>query len=174
MASLRPNRCYRDVDKPPYTRKEYIKGVPQPKVVHFIMGNLSADFPVQLDLVSTKAIQIRHNALEAARVAANKYLTKQCGRLGYKFQIRVYPHQVLREHKMATGAGADRISDGMRLAFGKPIGTAARVKEGQAVMSVWVNPDKYEAAKEALRRAAMKLPMPCKIVISKGRELLKI
>ena len=26
MATLRPNRCYRDVDKPPYTRKEYVKG----------------------------------------------------------------------------------------------------------------------------------------------------
>jgi large subunit ribosomal protein L10e len=173
MATLRPNRCYRDVDKPPYTRKEYVKGVPQPKVVHFIMGNLSAEFPVKVNLVATRPIQIRHNALEAARVAANKYLTKMCGRMGYKFQIRVYPHQILREHKMATGAGADRISDGMRLAFGKPIGTAARVKEGQAIMTVWVNPDKFPAAKEALRRAAMKLPVPCKVVIEEGKELIK-
>ena len=173
MATLRPNRCYRDVDKPPYTRKEYVKGVPQPKVVHFIMGNLSAEFPVKVNLVATRPIQIRHNALEAARVAANKYLTKMCGRMGYKFQIRTYPHQILREHKMATGAGADRISDGMRLAFGKPIGTAARVRKGQKIITISTTPEKVYDATEALRRCAMKMPVKCKIEIGKGAELVK-
>ncbi|AEF96318.1 50S ribosomal protein L16 [Methanotorris igneus] len=171
--ALRPGKCYRGVDKPPYTRKEYIRGVPQPKIVHYIMGDPRRDFPIQMSLVVKEPVQIRHNALEAARVAGNKYLMKKCGRMGYRFQIRVYPHQVLREHKMACGAGADRISDGMRLAFGKPIGTAARVRKNQPVITVWVDPDKVNDAKEALRRCAMKLPVSCKIVIEKGKELIK-
>ncbi|MDK2789868.1 MAG: large subunit ribosomal protein L10e [Methanothermococcus sp.] len=171
--ALRPGRCYRSTDKQAYTRKEYVRGVPQPKVVHYIMGNLSYDFPVEVHLVSKNDVQIRHNALESARIAGNKYILSKCGRTGYKFQIRVYPHQILRENKMAAGAGADRISDGMRLAFGKPVGTAARVKKGQKIITIYVNPDKVQDAKEALRRSAMKLPTACKIEIGKGAELVK-
>ncbi|HIP84120.1 MAG TPA: 50S ribosomal protein L16 [Methanothermococcus okinawensis] len=162
---LRPGRCYRDVDKPAYTRKEYVRGVPQPKIVHFVMGNLSEEFPVAVHLVSKNDVQIRHNALEAARVIGNKYIQSKCGRMGYRMLIRVYPHQILRENKMASGAGADRISDGMRLAFGKPIGTAARVKKGQKIITIYTNPEKIEDAKEALRRCAMKIPAKCKIVV---------
>ena len=170
---LRPNKCYRDVDKPAYTRKEYVRGVPQPKVVHYVMGNTSVEFPVEIHLVVKDDVQIRHNALESARIVGNKYVQGKCGKLGYKFQIRVYPHQILRENKMASGAGADRISDGMRLAFGKPIGTAARVKKGQKIITVSTTPDKVDDAKEALRRCAMKMPVKCKIVIGKGAELVK-
>ena len=42
--------------------------------------------------------------------------------------MHTYPHQILRENKQATGAGADRVSQGMRLSFGKNVGTAAEFK----------------------------------------------
>lgn len=149
-------------------------GVPNPKIVHFEMGNVEdkENFPVELSLIVDEDCQIRHNALESARIIANKYLNK-VGSANYFLWIRVYPHHVIREHKMATGAGADRISSGMSKAFGKPVGTAARVKSGQVVMSARVHPVNVERAKRALREASYKLPTPCRIVVSKGAELIK-
>jgi len=81
-----------------------------------------------------------------------------------------YPHCVLRENKMIFGAHADRLQDGMKRSFGKPIGTAARVKPNQAVIIVNVNEDGLEIAKEALKRGSAKLPTPCKVFIEKGPE----
>ena len=55
-----------------YTRKKYIGGCPQSKVAKFSQGKASGDYDLEFQLVSLSNIQIRHNALEAARVAANK------------------------------------------------------------------------------------------------------
>ena len=71
----------------------------------------------------------------------------------------------LRENKQATGAGADRVSQGMRKAYGKPVGTAARVRRNQPIISIETKPQFIEKAKEALRRAGMKIPSPFKIVV---------
>ncbi len=68
---------------------------------------------------------------------------------------------------MIFGAHADRLQDGMRKAFGKPIGTAARVKLNQAIIMANVNDNGLEVAREALRRGGAKLPMPCRIVIER-------
>ncbi len=168
----KPARMWRRIERP-YTRVEYIDGVPQSRVRLFDMGNKTADFPVMLTLVAEEDVQIRDVALEAARVAANKYITKMIGGTNYKLKLRIYPHHILREHKMAVGAGADRISQGMRKAFGKPVGRAAQVERGDKIMSIWVKPEHFEYAKEALKRASMKLPTPTKIIVEKGRELLK-
>ena len=172
----RPARCYRIPKNRAYTRKEYIKAIPASKITIFDMGNLrDADsFEVELSLVAKEMANITHNALEAARVAANRYLMKKAGRSNFYLKIRVYPHEILRENKMATGAGADRVSDGMRRAFGKPIGLAARVRKGQRIMSVRVNPNNYTIAKTALKRASSKLPVPCSVVIDRGKEKLKL
>ena len=52
----------------------------------------------------------------------------------------------------------------MRKSFGKPKGQAARVKEGQTVMTAKVNPGQETIAREALRRASCKLSGTYKIV----------
>ncbi|MHC1635956.1 MAG: 50S ribosomal protein L16 [Candidatus Methanospirareceae archaeon] len=168
----KPARMYTRISGPAYVRREYMGGVPGSKITIFDMGNLNKEFPVSLSLIAKEACQIRHNALEAARVSANRYLMKEVGRMNFHLKVRVYPHQVLREHKLAVGAGADRVSSGMRKAFGRAVGTAARVKSGQKVMSVEVDEHNVEKAKEALRRASYKLPTPCKIVIDRGEELV--
>ncbi len=168
----KPAKMWRRLERP-YTRIEYIDGVPGLRVRMFDMGNRKASFPVMLTLIAKEAVQIRENALEAARVMANKYISRMVGGSNYKLKLRIYPHHILREHKMAVGAGADRISQGMRAAFGKPVGRAARVKPGAKIMSIWIKPEHFEFAKEALRRAAMKLPTPTKIVVEEGKELLK-
>jgi large subunit ribosomal protein L10e len=125
-----------------------------------------------LTLVAKEECQIRHSALESARIAANRMLLDVAGVTNYHLKIRVYPHEVLRENKQATGAGADRVSQGMRLAFGKAIGTAARVRRGQEIMSVYTNPANFKNAKRSLVSAGYKLPTPISLVVEKGQELV--
>jgi large subunit ribosomal protein L10e len=163
---------YRAVKSQAYTRKEYMGGVPLNRISQYNHGNINGNFAMTLTLIAEETCHIRHNSLEAARIAANRYLQKKCGTMGYHLLIRIFPHIVLRENKQATGAGADRVSEGMRRAFGKAVGTAARVKAGQKIVTVRTTKANIEKAKDALRRAGMKIPTPWRIVIEKGAELL--
>jgi large subunit ribosomal protein L10e len=94
-------------------------------------------------------------------------MIKELGEENYKMKLRVHPHHVLRENKQATGAGADRVSDGMRLSFGKPVGTAARVSNGQKIFTARVsaNVEAFKVAKDSLRRAYTKIPCPADVVV---------
>ncbi len=159
-------RNYRRVKGQAYTRKKYIRGSPASKIVKFTMGDPSGDYEFQARLIAEQEVQIRHNALEAARVATNRVLSEKLG-TSYLLRILPYPHVVLRENKMIFGAHADRLQDGMRNAFGKAIGVAARVKVDQALIMVNVNKDGLEFAKTALKRGGAKLPTPCRIVVEK-------
>ena len=156
-------RNYRQIKGQPYTRMKYIHGTPPPKISKFMMGDTKAQFEYRFSLVAQGPVQIRHNALEAARVAANKVLSNALGETGYKIHLRVYPHVILRENRMIATAGADRLQEGMRRAFGKPTGRAARIKTGQAILDIYVNTNALEAAKAALRVGSTKLPVTCTI-----------
>ncbi len=169
--SLRPGRCYRRLQRASTRQSErrpaksYLKGVPKPKITEFELGK-KGTYEKTLYLVSTEGVQIRHNALEAARVTAVQGLEKNLGKISpYFFRVRVYPHHVLRENALATGAGADRFQQGMRQSFGKPIGTAARVKKGQKIMEIQVNTAGLLIAKKSFKQACYKLPVPCRIVV---------
>ena len=94
---------------------------------------------------------------------------KKAGKSNYRMKIRIYPHVVIRENKQATGAGADRVSQGMRKAYGKPVGTAARVDEGQKLITIWTTKENIQFAKDALKRANSKLPTPCTIEIIENK-----
>jgi len=48
---------------------------------------------------------------------------------------------------MIAAAGADRLQEGMRRAFGKAVSLAARVKRGQCIMEMQVIMEHLEAAK---------------------------
>jgi large subunit ribosomal protein L10e len=170
--SRKPARMIRYIRGQATTRREYMGGVPASRITQFVIGNKTAKFPVQLSLTTDEQCQMRHNALEAARISANKALEKNIGIANYCLHILVYPHIVIRENKQATGAGADRVSQGMRRAYGKPVGTAARVKMNQILMTLDTTEQYYLPAKEALRKAGMKLSPPCTINIVKGAELL--
>jgi large subunit ribosomal protein L10e len=173
--SDKPASMYREIDKPSFTRREYITGIPGSKIAQHNMGDLSADpedFPVQISLRPEETLQIRHGSLESARLSANRHLLKELGEGNYKMVLRKFPHQVLRENKQATGAGADRVSDGMRQAFGKPVGTAARVQAGENIFTAYCDVDQADAVKEAFRRAYNKMSPPCRIVVERGEDLL--
>ncbi len=167
----KPARMYSKISGPAYTRKEFMGGVPYPKITTFVQGNQKREFEIEMQLIAEEACQIRHTALEAARISINRKLLENVGAGNYFLQIRPYPHQVIREHKMATGAGADRISSGMRMAFGKPVGTAARVHPGEIIMVGKVDRGSAKTMKEALKKASIKLPTPCKVIVTKGKEI---
>ncbi|BBE41566.1 MAG: 50S ribosomal protein L16 [Conexivisphaera sp.] len=156
---------YRVARGMPYARREYVHGSPQPKVSKFTVGNPRGDYDFRLALVSKERAQIRHNALEAARVAANKTI-ETIGEGNYYLVVKVYPHVILRENKMIATAGADRLQEGMRRAFGKPVGLAARVDHGTTLLEIYVKRDNLELAKRALNVASSKLPVETEIEIS--------
>jgi len=173
----KPAKMYRRIKGPAFTRREYSGGVPNSRIMRFHLGNRKAaehgEFEVVLEQNADEDCQIRHTALESARQISNATIRKIAGDQNYALRVHVYPHHILRENKQATGAGADRVSQGMRNAYGKNVGTAARVKRGQTVVSIKTRPDHFEAAKDALRKASMKLPTPCTTVIVEGAEHLK-
>ena len=47
--------------------------------------------------------------MEAARIAANKYLIKIAGKDGFHLRCRIHPYHVVRINKMLSCAGADRL-----------------------------------------------------------------
>jgi large subunit ribosomal protein L10e len=142
----------------------YAPGAPNSKIARFSTGQASPDYDYLVQLLSTEKVQIRHNALEAARVAANKKLVP-IGETAYFLQVKVYPHVILRENKMIATAGADRLQEGMRKAWGKPIGLAARVMPGSVVLELSVKKENLGVGKIAMKSAATKLPMPTNVKI---------
>ena len=149
--------CYRKGNGQPYTRKKYIKGKPQIKIAKF-EGGQRGDYDFSVQLLINEKMQLTHMAIESTRLTANKKLEKTTGETGYFSKLRIYPHVLLRENKMIAAAGADRLQEGMRRAFGKAVSLAARVKRGQCIMELQVKKEHLEAAKKALKGACVKLP----------------
>jgi large subunit ribosomal protein L10e len=149
---------YREIKGMAYTSKQFAPGAPNPKVARFSTGKARPDYDCLVKLVSDGRVQIRHNALEAARVAANKKLAL-VGEDNYHLIVKTYPHIILRENKMIATAGADRLQEGMRKAFGKPIGLAARVGIGETILELSIKTENLEKGKESMKAASAKLPM---------------
>ena len=149
-----------------FYNKKFAPGAPNPKVARFSTGKYRPDYDYVFKLVSDGRVQIRHNALEAARVAASKKVAL-VGEENFLLRVVSYPHLVLRENKMIATAGADRLQEGMRKAFGKPIGLAARVDIGDTVLEISLKAENFEKGKEAMWAAATKLPMKTHTVIVK-------
>ncbi len=149
--------CYRKGNGQPYTRKKYIKGKPQIKIAKF-EGGQKGDYDFSVQLLINEKMQLTHMAIESTRLTANKTLEKAAGESGYFSKLRIYPHVLLRENKMIAAAGADRLQEGMRRAFGKAVSLAARVKRGQCIMELQVKKEHVEAAQNALKSACVKLP----------------
>ena len=148
---------YRKGNGQPYARKKFIKGKPQIKIAKF-QGGQSGEYDYIVQLLINEKMQIRHMAIESTRLAANKAVEKVAGETGYFSKLRIYPHVLLRENKMIAAAGADRLQEGMRRAFGKAVSLGARVKAGQCIMEIHVKKEHLEVAKKALKDSCVKLP----------------
>jgi large subunit ribosomal protein L10e len=125
-------------------------------------------FPACVHLASWEKENVSSEAMEAARIAANKYMVKHAGKEAFHLRVRVHPFHVLRINKMLSCAGADRLQTGMRGAFGKPQGLCARVQIGQILLSIRCRDQHAAVAQEALRRAKFKFAGRQKIVVSRN------
>jgi large subunit ribosomal protein L10e len=169
MARLRKFVAYRRLERPytrisKYKQKSYIRTKPNIKIIRFDMGEKSREFPVKVTMISKQGLQIRQEAIESARLTTIRLLEKRIGKTGFHFKIKIFPFHVLRENALASGAGADRLSTGMKMSFGKPIGIAAQVQEGQELMFIATTKNNVELARRALKRATQKIPGSYSIV----------
>lgn len=162
----------------PFTRKSkvrqksYIKTVPNSRIVKFKMGDAKGyeqgKYPIRLKVISKEKVQIRDNAIEAVRQFFNRFLAEKLGKEFY-LEVKVYPHHILRENKMLTGAGADRMQSGMAHSFGKTIGRAALVKENQVLFILGVKNPKHESTARKLI-SSIKARLPCKSTVDTERD----
>ncbi len=116
----RPARCYRYCKNKPYPKSRFNRGCPDPKIRIYDVGNKKApveDYPLCVHLVSNEYEQLSSEALEAARICANKYLVKTLGKDTYHLRVRIHPFHVIRINKMLSCAGADRFVAGCCLPF---------------------------------------------------------
>ena len=169
MVRLRKFSAYQRLERP-YTRvskfsnQNYVRGgYPHSKITKFSMGNSHASFDTLLKLNVQRSMNIRNNALEAARMTSNRLLESTLGLSSYFLRVKTYPFHVLRENPLASGAGADRMSTGMQKSYGKTINSAARVREGQTVIELRINKAHLALGREALAKAGKKLPCSCRI-----------
>ena len=179
MAKLRKWCAYRTIERPytrfsKYRKKAFVKSRPGKKVVKFDMGDVKGgknQFPVVLQLISKEVGLVRANAIEAARIASLRALERKFGRLGFYYQIKMVPHHAIRENPLAAGAGADRLSTGMKHSFGKIIGTAARIEPKKVLLEVYVTEEGEETGRIALKKASKKLPLRTTMVSFKQKVI---
>ena len=173
----RPARCYRYQKGKPFPKSRYNRGVPDSKLRIYESGRKKApytDFPFCIHLVSGEKEQITSEGLEAARIAANKYMVTNVGKDNFHLRVRKHPWHVLRINKMLSCAGADRLQQGMRHAWGKPLGKAARVDIGDILFSMRVTQNHVQRAKIALKRASFKFPGRQTVAVSRNYGFTKL
>ncbi|MFH1290060.1 MAG: 50S ribosomal protein L16 [Nanoarchaeota archaeon] len=176
---LRKASAYSRKKVTPYTRKSskrkkaYIKTVPPIKIVKYNMGDKKSQLAGKHDyvvkLVADEKALMRDNSLESCRMTINKSLDNEIPGSFY-FTIKVYPHHILRENKTAAGAGADRLSSGMKHSFGVTMGRAAILTKGKEIFVITCTNEKAaQAVKKALIKVKPKVPFRNKIVFQKVR-----
>lgn len=175
--ALRKGVCYRKIERS-YTRKSkkqsksYIKTIPPTKIAKFIMGDIAKynnkGFSHKVLIVTKKAIQLRDNAIEASRQLLHRHLEKNFKK-DYYMEVNAYPHHILRENKMLTGAGADRMQTGMQHSFGKPVGVAAQMSAGSKIFTIACNEKDLPIVRRIIKKTRPKLPKEKEIIVEKVR-----
>lgn len=151
-----------------YTRQKYIRSIPQSKIKIFTIGDQKGDYSYAVLLRAPNPSEVSSDALEAARITANKML--ETSGKSYLLKVLVYPHEIVREHKFMGFAGADRLSQGMSRAFGRPKSRSAKIVANQPIMVIYTKGDAVDLAKTALKRASKKLSILTNVVIEEVEE----
>lgn len=143
--ALRKATAYSKKKARPYTRisktkkKAFIKAVPYSKIVKFNMGDVHAyqdgKHHYRVKLIAENGVQVRDNALEAARMLLHKLLEEKIPGQ-YYILVKMFPHHMLRENKLAAGAGADRMATGMTQSFGVVVGRGAFTCPGKEIIMI--------------------------------------
>jgi len=141
----RPWKIFKEIERP-YTRFSYSKtynkipGAPVSRLRMQVMGmvNVPKDqWKYVAHLIALHNVQVSDYSLESVRTNILKYLENEVKE--FLFIVRKYPHHVVREHALVYGAGADRISQGMRHSFGRPYTRAAQVFYKNIILSIYYN-----------------------------------
>ena len=106
-------------------------------------------------LQALEPVWITSNQIEAARVAMTRY----CKRFG-KVWIKIFPDKPVTKKPLETRMGKGK---------GAPEFWVAVVKPGRVMFELGGVPE--ETAREALRLAAMKLPVKCKFATKEETEV---
>ena len=106
----------------------------------------------QFGLVALEPAWIKSNQIEAARIAMMRHIKR-----GGKVWIRVFPDHPVTAKPLETRQGSGK---------GAPVGWCAPVKPGRILYEI--KGVSLELAKEALTRAAHKLPVKTVIVVREG------
>lgn len=99
-------------------------------------------------LMATQPSWITSNQIEAARIAMTRYIKR-----GGKVWIKIFPHKPVTKKPAETRMGSGK---------GAPEYWVAVVKPGRVMFEIAGVSE--EVAKEALRLAAHKLPVKCKVI----------
>ncbi len=177
--ALRKALSYSKKSNRPNTRrsskrsKSYVKTVPAQKIVRFKMGATNdyetGKFKHIIKVVSGENILIRDNAIEASRQYANKIFEEEMPGQ-YFFAVKIYPHHIMRENKVLTGAGADRVQTGMAHSFGVTMGRGAYVKKNQQIFLVAFSNEKFrKRIIDSLTKIKAKLPCHTRIVVEERK-----
>lgn len=102
----------------------------------------------EFGLVAMEPCWITSNQIEAARIAMNRKIKR-----GGQVWIKIFPHKPITKKPAETRMGAGK---------GSPEYWVAVVKPGRVMFEMAGVPE--ELAREAMRLAAMKLPIKCKVV----------
>jgi large subunit ribosomal protein L16 len=114
-------------------------------------GNVKVNFG-QYGLKTLEAGWITNRQIEAARIAMTRKIKR-----GGKVWINVFPHKPITKKPAETRMGKGK---------GSPEGWVAVVKPGNVMFELAGVPEPL--AREAMRLAAMKLPVKCKFVTRDG------
>ena len=104
----------------------------------------------QYGLVATQPAWITSNQIEAARIAMTRYIKR-----GGHVWIKIFPHKPVTEKPAETRMGSGK---------GSPEYWVAVVKPGRVMFEIAGVSE--EVAREALRLAAHKLPIKCKVAVN--------
>ena len=182
--AIRKALSYSKKNNRPYTRvskkksQSYIKVVPPNKVVKYNIGNQKAfiegRLPFVLRLVTDETLVIRDNSIESGRMVLTKHLeTKAPGK--FYLWVKIYPHHILRNNKAAAGAGADRLSTGMKQSFGIVEGRAAQVLTGQTLYMVACDSESsVKIARQAFSMTKAKLPCRTRVTFEKVEQKIPV
>jgi len=148
----------------------YIKSVPPQKIVKFNMADFKGfekgKYKIKITLSTEENIQIRDLALEAVRQSLHKDMTKLLTQKSYFLRCNVYPHNILRNNRVYSGASkGERVQTGMRKSFGSPEGRAAIVKKGKPVFTVYFNgKDNISKVRSFFKKVTPKIPCKARVV----------
>ena len=106
----------------------------------------------EFGLQATEPAWITSNQIEAARIAMMRHIKR-----GGKVWIRVFPDRPVTSKPLETRQGSGK---------GAPVGWCAPVKPGRVLYEI--KGVSLELAREALTRAAHKLPVKTVIVVREG------